>query len=288
MTYALATPDYRQPVTQHGPAQTSYAESVDASLSYIDARAAKPIIDVLGAGLRHETNARFVAYPVEITNGRRRQNLSLDREGFTLTRHDTSVVDFDNDDEVKHTYYDEMEALLKRETGASEVHVFDHNVRRDTGDAAKDRGAAKPVYRVHNDFTASSGPRRVKELVGTQTDRDVAVVNVWRPITGPLQSAPLALADAVSVAPRDLIAADLVYADRTGEIYYGAWSPAHRWVYFPDMEADEALLIKGYDSRTDGRARFTLHTAFDDPTTPVDALPRESIEIRALVFFDQP
>ena len=82
------------------------------------------------------------------------------------------------------------------------------------------------------------------------------------------------------------VAADLVYPDRTGEIYYASWNPLHRWVYFPEMQADEALLIKGYDSRDDGRARFTLHTAFDDPTTPADAAPRESIEIRALVFFD--
>ena len=102
-----------------------------------------------------------------------------------------------------------------------------------------------------------------------------------------MESAPLALADASSVPAEDVIAADLIYADRVGEIYYAAYNPDHRWVYFPRLERDEALLIKGYDSADDGRAQFSLHTAFDDPTSPEDAAPRESIEVRALVVFDQ-
>ncbi len=116
--------------------------------------------------------------------------------------------------------------------------------------------------------------------------RRFAVINVWRPIRGPVLTAPLALADAQSVEPRDIVAADLVYPDRTGEIYYAAHNPQHRWVYYPHMERNEALLIKGYVSRTDGRARFALHTAFNDPTTPPNGAPRESIVVRALVFFD--
>jgi hypothetical protein len=50
------------------------------------------------------------------------------------------------------------------------------------------------------------------------------------------------------------------------------------------MATDEVLLLKCYDSKTDGRARFAPHTAFADPTTPPDAPLRESIELRALVF----
>jgi hypothetical protein len=52
------------------------------------------------------------------------------------------------------------------------------------------------------------------------------------------------------------------------------------------MQPDEALLLKCFDSATDGRARFAPHTAFEDPTAPSDALPRESIEIRTLVFHE--
>ena len=101
-----------------------------------------------------------------------------------------------------------------------------------------------------------------------------------------METAPLALADAQSVASRDLIATDLVYPDRTGEIYEVAYSDRQRWYNVPRMARDEALLIKGYDSLDDGTARFTPHTAFDDPNTPANATPRESIEVRTLAFFE--
>ena len=87
------------------------------------------------------------------------------------------------------------------------------------------------------------------------------------------------------MAPEDLIETDLVYPDRTGEIYSVAFNPVHRWVYFPDMERDELLFLKVYDSMTDGRARFAPHTAFEDPTGPHVPLPRESIETRSLLLF---
>ena len=120
---------------------------------------------------------------------------------------------------------------------------------------------------------------------GTRLERRFAEYNVWRPIVGPVRMMPLALVDAASIAPSDLVTADLVYRDRTGEIYHGLYNPDHRWFYFPDMNPDEAVLIKCYDSLTDGRARFSLHSAFDDPTTPDDAPPRESIEVRSFAFF---
>jgi hypothetical protein len=51
------------------------------------------------------------------------------------------------------------------------------------------------------------------------------------------------------------------------------------------MQRNEVLFLKGFDSASDGRARFTAHTSFDDPTTPPEAPARESIETRTLVFF---
>src|SRR5262249_30341154 len=110
------------------------------------------------------------------------------------------------------------------------------------------------------------------------------IINVWRPIRGPLLDSPLAVCDARTVAPQDLVPSDLIYRDRTGETYSVTYNPEHRWFYVPEMRADQALLLKCYDSRTDGRARFAHHSAFVDPTTPPDAAPRESIEIRILVF----
>jgi hypothetical protein len=128
----------------------------------------------------------------------------------------------------------------------------------------------------------------VRDFFGDEADEllrgRVQVINVWRPIRGPLQDAPLAVCDAGSVAPGDLVPADLVYRDRVGETYGVKFNPEHRWYYVSDMQPDEALLLKCYDSATDGRARFAPHTAFEDPTAPADKLPRESIELRTLVF----
>ncbi|MBT5413843.1 MAG: methyltransferase, partial [Rhodospirillaceae bacterium] len=149
------------------------------------------------------------------------------------------------------------------------------------------------VRQAHNDYTEISGPQRVRDLVDDPAEAErlaegrFAVINVWRPIRGPLLRAPLAVADARSVAEGDLQAADLVYPDRVGEIYELAYGSQHGWYYVPAMTADEALLIKSYDSARDGRARFTPHSAFDDPTMPEDAPPRESIEVRVLAFFEE-
>lgn len=216
--------------------------------------------------------------------------LSLDVEGFELIQQKSAVRDFWNEDEVRAVYYPEVERLLKAVTGARKVFVFDHTLRRRVSGAEDRAGGAprQPATRVHVDHTARSGPQRVRDFFGDEADAllqgRVQVINVWRPLIGPLRDSPLAMADARTVSPEDLVASDLVYRDRVGETYSVRFNPAHRWYYVPEMQPDEALLLKCYDSRTDGRARFLPHTAFEDPTTPANVAPRESIEIRTLVF----
>jgi hypothetical protein len=220
--------------------------------------------------------------------------LSLDREGFELLRHDTDAGDLYDDDAIEHVYYPEIEALLREVTGASRVVIFDATRRSDAGAGAKNRdGLRGPASRVHVDYTEKSGPQRVKDLLGEAEAARLAAsgarivqINVWRPIRGPVQRSPLALADAASVAPEDLIATDQVFPDRVGEIYHLAYDPEQRWYYAPAMTPDEVLLIKGWDSLDDGRARFTPHGAFDLPDTPENAAPRESIEVRTLVVIE--
>ena len=216
--------------------------------------------------------------------------LSLDRQAFILTHHDTAVRDFYDEQEVRTRYHAEVEALIKRETGAAKVVVFDHTVR--TADRAVERGLRTPVRSVHNDYTEKSGPQRVRDLLPAdeaeaRLGKRFAEYNVWRNIArDPVEMTPLGLVDAESIAPRDLAVCELVYADRTGEIYQAVYNADHRWCYFPGMTRDEAILIKCYDSMTDGRARFSLHSAFDDPSSPADPKPRQSIEARAFAFFD--
>jgi hypothetical protein len=238
------------------------------------------------------TTAVYREHTVEIRDVRPvAGTLSLEDEGFQLLTAPTSVTDFDDEEAIRTRYYAETISLLEELTGASRVVVFDHTIRRRVPGAA-DRGIGvprQPVPRVHNDYTVKSGPQRVRDLLGDEADtllqKRFSVINVWRPIRGPVQDSPLAVTDARSVDQHDLVATDLVYPDRLGEIYYVKFNPEHKWFYAPAMRNDEVMLIKCYDSVEDGRARFVPHSAFVDPTTPRGAAPRESIELRTLVFY---
>ncbi len=237
------------------------------------------------------SNMTYDAHTVPIYDMRPIQReLDLDREGFALVEQRSAVKDFWDDDEVRRVYYPEAEQFIKEHTGASRVFIFDHLQRRripGLQDYSRN-GPRQPATRVHVDHTARSGPQRVRDLLPDEAEEllkgRVQVINMWRPIRGPLQDAPLALCDARTVAPGDLVASDLVYKHRVGETYSVTYNPAHRWCYAPELRRDEALLLKIMDSKTDGRARFMPHTSFTDPTTPPDAFPRESIELRTLVF----
>ena len=265
---------------------------VTAELNYLKPTAGKPRTYAFDPppGEPKSTNLPE-PHLVPIFDGRGIANtFSLDREGFALVRHPTAVKDFYDESEIRRIYYPAAEAFLRASLKADRVVLFDHTVRRRVEGAADIRGAGprQPATRVHVDQTVTSGPNRVREHLGDEADEllkgRVQVINLWRPIRGPVRDAPLAMCDGTSVATGDLVASDLIYPNRRGETYSVMYNPAHRWFYFPEMTPDEAVLLKCYDSATDGRTRFGPHTAFVDPTTPPDAAPRESIELRALVF----
>ena len=272
-----------------GASRTPGIDLVEAPLTFVVDNGVRPVTRIHPPrGGETEREGEFVQKTVPILDGRAlRPVATLDREGFALVRGATAVTDFTDEEQIRQVYYPEVVRLVTEATGAQEVLVFDHTIRLQQGGAPEGR---TPVRLAHNDYTERTGPGRVRELLGDEAAESVlrgriAQVNLWRPIRGPVESAPLAVADARSVAPANLIATDLVYPDRVGEIYQVAHSPAQRWYSYPGMTADEALLLKGYDSSTDGRARFTPHTAFDDPNSPTDAAPRESIEVRTFVFY---
>jgi len=219
---------------------------------------------------------------IEDARGREAE-FTLDCNGFALLKAPTAVADFYSEEEIERVYYPEVERLLRDALGASRVFVFDYNVRNATRP-----GLAVPSRQVHNDHTVNSAPRRVRDHLGGEAEallgHRFGIVNVWRPIRGPVLDSPLALCDARSFIDDDLIASDLVYAHVRGETSRVAYNPAHRWYYFSEMQPDEVLLIRVHDSADDGRARLSFHTSFDNPLSP-GAPPRESIEVRTLVFF---
>jgi hypothetical protein len=147
----------------------------------------------------------------------------------------------------------------------------------------------EPAKLVHNDYSLQSAPRCVHDHMPEEAEEllrhRVVEINVWRASRGPIQESPLAGCDARSIAQEHVVPTDLVYPHRVGETYSFTYNPNHRWYYFPDMQRNEVVLLKCYDSKEEGRARFIAHTSFADPTSLPDAQPRESIEVRALVFF---
>lgn len=217
------------------------------------------------------------------------RELTLDGNGFVFVEHKTRVRDFFDSEELKAVYTPEVERLIKDLSGASRVVMFDHTLR--SGDEAEREAklVREPVLSAHNDYTEWSGPQRVRDLLPDEAEellkRRFAIIQVWRAINRPIEANPLAVADANSVAFADFLLAERRYPNRVGQTYRLIYSPNHRWFYFPRMRRDEALLFKVFDSAKDGRARFTPHTSFEDPASPPDAAPRQSIEARALAFF---
>ncbi len=271
---------------------TPFVAAIDAPLTYV-VPSGEPLFAYNyepppGMPLR---SGRYEPQQVAIRNGRTLADApSLDREGFALLRERSAVGNFYDAAEVERVYYPEVERLLTAATGAAKVVIFDHTVRNTAPEKQVGRQVRGAAARVHNDYTETSAPQRVRDLLPpaeaeARLKRRYAEINVWRPIAGPVRSTPLALCDARSLDPADLVRSELRYPDRTGEIYAVTYNPRHRWVYFPEMRTDEALLIKCFDSARDGRARLSVHTAFEDPSTPPDAPARESIEVRAFLFF---
>jgi len=269
--------------------------TVSAPLTFIIPSAIKPVFEssaLTGGAPRVSFDTEKHSVPIHDMRAHR-DALSLDREGFELLDHE-AAADLDDDAAVEQTYYREIEDLLRRVTGASRVVIFDATRRSDAGAGAPNRdGLRGPATRIHVDYTAGSGPQRLEDLLGAEeagrlraAGARIVQINVWRPIRGPVARSPLALADAASVEAEDLIATDQLFPDRVGEIYHLAYNPAQRWYYAPAMTPGEVLLIKGWDSLDDGRARFTPHSAFDLPDTPADAAPRESIEVRTFVVIE--
>ena len=265
-------------------------DHVNASIRYTVNTGLKPVSlsRTLGGRLEYR-NWTFTDREVKIRNGRTEvDGFVFERHGFVFVRHTTRVTDFFDRQQVERDYYPEADALIRQVTGAYRVHVFDHTVR--SGDLIKQElGTREPLKQVHNDYTNNSGPRRVRDLLPEEADdllrHRFMIVQVWRPTGAAIVSEPLAICDAQSLAETDLIPTERRHPNRVGETYTISYNPAHRWYYFPEMRRDEAIVFKVYDSAVDGSARFTAHGSFDDPRTPDDAPPRESIELRALAFF---
>jgi hypothetical protein len=268
--------------------------AIEASLTFLVPSTVKPrVLMCAGRAERVERTGTYRPVPVVVHDARGLpEPPTLDREGFALVRHPTKVRDFLDPAIVRRFYYPEIVELLERTTGANETHVFDHTVRVQDESTQLRCGLRPPVAFVHNDYTERSALQRVRDFFSPGDAARllagrVAFVNVWRSIGPSAERFPLAAADGRSVPAADYVPVDIVYADRTGEVYHATHSVGQRWFWFSGMPRDEAMLLKCFDSALDGRTRFTAHTAFANPRAAPDAPPRESIEVRAILFFEE-
>ncbi|KIY66356.1 hypothetical protein CYLTODRAFT_423512 [Cylindrobasidium torrendii FP15055 ss-10] len=276
--------------TTTGPSTSTEAEIPFGALPENGERAWANInADATGQRLR---NYEMVPHTIPIQNWRESKDIALDVTGFQLGTRPTNFI---KDGEVDvENYYQESINLIKEITGATRVELFDHTIRRRRPEVLEDTpDKRQPVASAHVDQTPKSAEARVhRHLPAEDVPKLLAnryqLINLWRPIRHPAWDWPLALCDYRSVdAQKDVQPVALIYPDREGETYSVQFNPNQRWGYFRGMSPDEFVLIKCFDSIRDGSvAQFTPHTGFADPKTPQDAPFRESIELRALVFYD--
>jgi hypothetical protein len=226
-------------------------------------------------------------------------NFSLNVEGFAFAEHVTQVTDFSDNAQLLAAYTAEVETLIARVAGATEVAVYDHTRRSSNSTVREKYNWRDPVALPHIDYTAQSAAQRMRDVFGDDADarlnRRFAQVNVWRSMSEPIEQWPLAMCDGRSVNDGLLLKIvrsaphraepSFEYA-RSSETRHASYDANHRWFYFPHMTRNEVLLFKNYDTLLDGTARYALHSAFEDPTSSPNPAPRESIESRAFVFFD--
>jgi hypothetical protein len=266
-------------------------EAVDAELNYIvdDGQPSIRYVD-WPEEAHNEHIPPYELRQTRIHNGRViGRPFSLPSHGFKLVDHPTAVRDFYNQDEIRRVYYPETAALIQAESGGARVHVFDHTVRTPMKGKQAEGWRRGPVRYVHNDYTERSAPQRVRDFFPDEAEallsHRFAIIQTWRSIALRVESEPLALCDGKTIPQTGFIANQRRYPDRIAETYHISHNPAHRWTYFPLMTRDEVLVFKVFDTDASAGVRFTAHSAFDDPMTAKDAAPRESIEMRALVFF---
>ncbi|MGZ3235333.1 MAG: CmcJ/NvfI family oxidoreductase [Croceibacterium sp.] len=214
--------------------------------------------------------------------------LSFERNGFVVVDEPTDVTKFTNPDELAR-YRRQTEALVQRLTGADKVVSFGPMIRTN---AAGAHGHNQPAHGAHVDYGARTVADFTRDLLpADEAERRLAgrhmLINVWRPIVM-VESAPLAVCDASTVKREDLFDSEVVgglgsFNTRSLWGFNLAWNPGHRWYWVPHMQPWEALAFKLFDSDPEA-TQFTAHSAFEDPNTPPDAAPRQSVEMRTIAY----
>ena len=279
----------------------SQPAAIEAGIVYLVYTGEAPVFhQSLSAAERMAMAGQREKKMVTIRNGRLSPGgFSLDVEGFTLAEHQTAVTDFFDDRQLSAIYTPELERLVAKHAGASRVIVFDHTRRSSAASTREKHSARDPVAAAHVDYNDSSARQRLKDVLGDKAGevagKRFSIINVWRSMNTIIQEWPLAVCDArtfdetklhSTVREAPVRAEPSFEYNRPSETRHAAFDARHKWFYFPQMNRNEALIFKNHDTEANGIARYSMHTAFEDPDTPAKPAPRESIESRVLAFYD--
>ena len=271
--------------------------SFQAKVEFLAERVERPIYYASSAGRNatHEIDQPMDVVAVEMNDARLRSDNAQSDEfgmhpsGFKLLEFPTRLRNFLDQDEVKSNYEAEIEAFLKTLTGCNRVHIFDHTVRASDAGLREQKQVREPAQLVHNDYTSNSGFVCLRENLGDDADNlargRFQIINVWRPLVDPVEDYPLALCDARSLDPSDLIDSERRAPNHTGEIQLAVHADEQRWYYYSEMRPPEVLVFKTFDSIDGGLRPCSIHSAIHLPQAPLGAKPRESVETRAFVFY---
>lgn len=221
--------------------------------------------------------AAFDAVRMSLADLRATEGLTLDQQGFALIDAPSVVRNYNNGEAIHRAYYSQAEAIVMQATDARRVIAFEHDIH-----------AGQPSV-VHSDYTDASGPIRARAVLKaantTSYGRRYAIVSLWRPIEATVEATPIAVAAADSISPLEVAPQSAIDHGGMDDAYPVRHAASHRWFYAPRQTPDEALLLKAYDSATDGRARFTPHAMIDTLDGANDAPPSPGIETRLLVLY---
>ena len=271
--------------------------SVQAEVEFLSKRTERPIYYASSAGrnARHDIDQEMNIVAVDVADAREREDENAPREfgqhpsGFDLLKFETRVDDFLDPQQIETVYEPEIIEFLKTTTGGYRVFIFDHTVRASDPNLREQKHVREPATLVHNDYTSGSGFVCLREQLGDEAEELATtrfqIINVWRPLTDPVEDFPLALVDARSITRDQLVDTERRAPNHIGEIQLALHDPSQRWYYYSAMRPDEVLLFKTFDSIDSGTRPCSIHTAIHLSHAPADAKPRESIETRAFVFY---
>jgi len=287
------------------------ARRVDAEITYLDSG---NVINrrFVCAGAEVNTGT-YSPHAVEVRDGRSLStDITLDKQGFMLARHVSAVPNFLDRSAVTATYPQEAAEVVKRLTGADVV-VPGGWMIRTQGEQLKVKkiagyqhagGVQPPAGECHVDFAPDVAERQAAKYYaqnfpdGPPYQRFIAT-SFWRCFSGGAQDWPLALCDARSVEmdegykntlvvvdeipAREELFAPIDAEDKMIAATIFEYNENHRWWYFSNMQPDEVLLFKFYDSDSSVAQRVP-HSAFYDAGAD-NPIPRQSIEFRSIAYF---